>query len=233
MAGVSKCISEADGGQQQLRGNELGVDLCRFRTDDGISIRQQRELAKYFGDAKGPVVDLGCGRGAMLEILRSGGVSSYGVDTFSPALEACRRKGLQVVEADIFSHLEELPECSVGGIFCAHVIEHLHPPEALRLLRESHRVLSPGGVLVLVTPNPRNLQVLSEGFWLDLTHVRFYPARLLKPLLDDAGFSFAQSFEDRYTAYSMSLHRRIAGFLRHVWLWGYTNRGDVVAVGRK
>jgi O-antigen chain-terminating methyltransferase len=179
------------------------------------------------------VVDLGCGRGAMLEILRSSGVPSYGVDTFAPALEDCRRKNLQVTEGDIFSHLEELSEGSVGGIFCSHVIEHLHPPEALKLLRESYRVLSPGGVLLLVTPNPKNLQVLSEGFWLDLTHVRFYPARLLKPLLDDAGFSFAQAFEDRYTAYSMSPLRRIAGFLRHVWLWGFTNRGDVVAIGRK
>jgi SAM-dependent methyltransferase len=233
MQSVSRRISEADSNQQKLRTNELGIDLCRYRTDERIFIRQQKELAKYFMNAKKPVVDLGCGRGTMLELLKSSGVSSYGVDTFSPALEVCRRKGLQVAECDIFSHLEGLPECSVGGIFCSHVIEHLHPPEALRLLRESYRVLSPGGALVLVTPNPKNLLVLTEGFWLDLTHVRFYPARLLKLLLEEVGFNFAQSFEDKYTAYSTVLHRRLGGFLRHLWLWGFTNRGDVVAVGRK
>ena len=125
-----------------------------------------------------------------------------------------------------------LGDSSLGGIFCSHVIEHLHPPEALRLIRESYRVLKSGGTLVLVTPNPQNLLVLTEVFWLDLTHVRFYPVRLLNRVLEEVGFTFVKCFEDKHTRYGTP-YRAVAGFLRRVWFWGLANRGDVVAVGRK
>jgi len=212
---------------------ELGIDLCRYRADEELFRRQQRELAKHFKDAPGAVVDLGCGRGTMLELLKASGIENYGVDSFPAALEICRSRGLKVVESDIFSHLAQLEDSSLGGLFCSHVIEHLHPPEALQLIRESYRVLRKGGTLVLVTPNPKNLLILTEVFWLDLTHVRFYPARLLDGILQDVGFTYVRCFEDKHTAYGRALHKRIGAFVRHLWLWGFTNRGDVVAVGRK
>lgn len=226
-------VLEVQNGQEKPGFKGLGIDLCRYRTDEDVFRRQQRELSKHFEGSPGHVVDLGCGRGSMLELLASQGIETYGVDSYTPALDVCRERGLRVVESDIFSHLTELKDSSVGGVFCSHVIEHLHPPEALRLIRESYRILKSGGTLVLVTPNPKNLLVLTEGFWLDLTHVRFYPVRLLDGILRDVGFKSVNCFEDKHTAYGRALHRRIAALVRHLWLWGFTNRGDVVAVGRK
>lgn len=233
MAVDGRSVATVERSPEKPSFNELGIDLCRYRADEQLFRKQQMELAKYFADVPGPVVDLGCGRGTMLEVLSGNGIRAYGVDTFPPALEVCRQRGLKVIDSDIFSHLADTNDSSIGGIFCSHVIEHLHPPEALRLIRESHRVLRSGGALVLVTPNPKNLLMLTEVFWLDLTHVRFYPARLLDGILQQVGFASVSCFEDKHTAYGTKLHRRIAAFVRHLWLWGFTNRGDVVAVARK
>jgi SAM-dependent methyltransferase len=232
MAVAEKCGSGMES-QEKSSFNALGIDLCRHRADESLFIRQQQDLAKRFVNTAGPVIDLGCGRGRMLELLKAKGIESYGVDTFPPAVEACRKKSLKIIESDIFSHLAELEDSSVGGLFCSHLIEHLHPPEALRLLRESYRVLRSGGVLILVTPNPQNLFILTEVFWLDLTHVRFYPVRLLEDLLEQVGFKVVDCFEDRHTRSSSKLYKRIGGFVRRLWFWGLANRGDVVGVARK
>lgn len=233
MAASGGSVLGTENGREKPGFKDLGIDLCRYRTDEELFRRQQTELAKRFQNAPGPVVDLGCGRGTMLELLTSNGITNYGVDSFPPALEVCRARRLNVVENDIFSHLAGIEDASLGGIFCSHVIEHLHPPEALQLIRESYRALRNGGALILVTPNPKNLLMLTEVFWLDLTHVRFYPARLLDGILQEIGFRFVNCFEDKHTAYGRALHKRIGAFVRHLWLWGFTNRGDVVAVGRK
>ena len=232
MAGATKCVLGGEGGPEGSSFNELGIDLCCWRADEKLFIRQQKALSKYFRNSPGPVVDLGCGWGTMLGILNSEGIINYGIDGFPSAVEVCRKRGLTATESDIFSHLATLGDSSLGGIFCSHVIEHLHPPQALRLIRESYRVLKSGGTLVLVTPNPQNLLVLTEVFWLDLTHVRFYPLRLLNRVLEEVGFSFVKCFEDKHTRYGTP-YRAIAGFLRRIWFWGLANRGDVVAVGRK
>jgi 2-polyprenyl-3-methyl-5-hydroxy-6-metoxy-1,4-benzoquinol methylase len=233
MSAATECRSGGMKAEGRPGAVELRTDLCRFRVDESVFIRQLKALAVHFAGSSGPVVDLGCGRGTMLQILKSSGINCYGVDAFVPALEECRVRGLDVVESDVFQHLSALLDNSIGGIFCSHLIEHLASAEALTLLRESHRVIRPGGALVIITPNPKDLNVLTEVFWLDLTHVRFYPAALLGPLLREAGFRFAECYEDTHTRYSRIFHRRIGGFLRRLWLWGFTNRGDVVAVGRK
>src|SRR5947207_454442 len=124
MAVNGRAILDVESGREKLSFNQLGIDLCRYRADEDLFRRQQTELAKYFKNAPGPIVDLGCGRGTMLEVLTSKAITNYGVDSFPPALEVCRDRGLQVVDSDIFSHLSELEESSVGGVFCSHVIEH-------------------------------------------------------------------------------------------------------------
>src|SRR5215471_3542978 len=141
MAVVGKYPPQIEDTPKQAGFNELGIDLCRYRSDEQLFIRQQKDLARYFIGAPGPVVDLGCGHGTMLVLLKASGVSSYGVEAFPRAVDLCRGKGLSVRQADVFAHLAELNESSLGGIFCSHLIEHFHPPEALRLIRESYRVL--------------------------------------------------------------------------------------------
>jgi len=230
MGDAVRRVSEINEKEPDSRG--LGIDLCRFRVDDDL-LKQQKKFLKYFLGAPGPVADLGCGRGAMLEILRNQQVDSYGVDTFGPSLEMCREKGLKVVDCDLFAHLKGLPASSLGGVFCCHVIEHMTPDLAMVLLRESARILRPGGRLVLVTPNSKDLLVVTEGFWLDLTHVRLYPARLLRTLLEQVGFRHVETLEDKDTRYSKVFYKRIGGFIRRLWFWGLVSRGDVIVVAHK
>ena len=211
---------------------DLGIDLCRFRSDHEL-LAQQKKFVRYFLNSPGPVVDLGCGRGVMLELLRLNNIKSYGVDAFGPGVEVCRQKGLNIVEEDLFVHLKRLPASSLGGIFCSHVIEHLQPASAMILLREAVRVLLPRGTLVIVTPNSKDLMVAMEGFWLDLTHIRFYPARLLSVLLEQVGFHSIEIREDSNSRHGQVLYKRIGVFIRRLWFWGLINRGDVMAIARK
>lgn len=137
---------------------------------------------------QGPVLDLGCGRGEFLELLRQSGVSATGVEANPELVRMVSARGLHAVEADLFDHLRGLEPDSVGGVFCAHVIEHMPPSALFQLITLSHRVLRPGGVLVFETPNPACLAIFSTYFYLDPTHVRPVPSEFVSFLLEEQGF---------------------------------------------
>jgi SAM-dependent methyltransferase len=123
----------------------------------------------------GPIVDLGCGRGEMLELLTWAGMEAYGVDLDAVAVERCRELGLDARAEDLYDHLRSLPDESLGGVFCAQVVEHL-PPETLNgLCREIARVLRPGSRVVVETPNPGTFATHMHSFWRDPTHIRPVP----------------------------------------------------------
>lgn len=117
-----------------------------------------------------PVVDLGCGRGEFLELLRERGIAARGVEGNAQAAAACRAKGLDVVEGDLVDFLRAQPAGALGGVFAAQVAEHLTPPILQRALAEAHRVLHAGGLLVLETVNPRSVTGFLEVYLRDLTH---------------------------------------------------------------
>jgi len=137
-----------------------------------------------------PVADLGCGRGEFLSLLAEQGVTARGVEMSAAAVHACRTEGLNVVEGDAVEFLAGEKEAALGGVFAAQVAEHLPPRALLRLLSEAHRVLRPGGLLVLETVNPRSLVAFLEIYNRDLTHER--------PLHPDtlAFLAAAQGFTD-------------------------------------
>jgi len=116
-----------------------------------------------------PVLDVGSGRGEMLEALNDAGIASSGVDLDPGMVRRARARGLSVVEADGADYLATLPEGALGAIFAAQVIEHLPWPDLQRFLSESRRALRPGGLLVCETVNPHCLRSL-KAFWLDPTH---------------------------------------------------------------
>lgn len=143
-------------------------------------------LKQFYGDC--PAVDLGCGRGEWLEILHESGFDPQGVDLDDGMLEECRKIGLQVHTHDAIDFLQGLPEASQIVVSGFHLAEHL-PFELLQaLIQESLRVLKPGGLLILETPNPENITVGTEKFYLDPTHYRPIPSQFLSFMAEYVGF---------------------------------------------
>ena len=126
-------------------------DVFRGRHDD--IVERQRSYLPYF-ESVTDVLDLGCGRGEFLELLRERGIAARGIDTNAEMVARCVERGLAVTRSDALSHLRALPEASVGGLFSAQVVEHLGPRYLMRLLEAMRRVLRPGGRAVVETINP-------------------------------------------------------------------------------
>jgi SAM-dependent methyltransferase len=150
---------------------------------------RQRQCAYLDLFPAGPVLDLGCGRGEFLLLCREAGLEARGVDADPGMVATCREAGLDVAEADALGYLAGLADGSLGGIFCAQVIEHL-PAEALvALVRLAHAKLRPGGVLLCETPNPACLTVFSGAFYVDLTHIKPIHPEAARFVLEAAGFT--------------------------------------------
>lgn len=168
----------------------------RFRgTPEEIRERISSYLPYLGGDR--PVLDLGCGRGEALEVLREHGIEARGVDSSRRMVEECRERGLEAAEGDLFEVLAAASEGSLGGVVSFHVIEHLAAPSLDRLVRLAWRALAAGGVLILETPNPLSVVVAARNFWLDPTHRRPIHPESLKLLLELAGFRAVEHLELR------------------------------------
>ncbi|MYM97365.1 class I SAM-dependent methyltransferase, partial [Duganella vulcania] len=133
-------------------------------------------------------LDLGCGRGEWLELLGEQGFRAHGVDLDDGMLAACRERGLDVELGDAVACLRALPDNSLAVVSAFHLVEHI-PFELLQtLVAEARRVLLPGGLLIMETPNPENLVVGASSFYLDPTHLRPIPPQLLAFVTEFGGF---------------------------------------------
>ena len=103
-------------------------------------------------------------------------------------VEHCLERGLLVSRADALAYLRELPDGVLSAVTGMHIIEHVTFPWLISLLDEALRVLRPGGVVILETPNPENIIVGSCGFWYDPTHVRPLPPEPTHFLVAERGF---------------------------------------------
>jgi glycosyltransferase involved in cell wall biosynthesis/SAM-dependent methyltransferase len=158
--GFSGAASDAHDG---YRGFE---DIFRG-SEEQIRERQER-YAPIFRDAAW-VLDLGCGRGEFLDMMRDHGIEARGVDLDATMVERCASKGHAVVLGDALSYLREQPDASVPAVFAAQVIEHLPHAVLNDLLALLVAKLAPGGVAVLETVNPHSPPAL-KAFWTDTTH---------------------------------------------------------------
>lgn len=151
-------------------------------------------LAHYvpFFDS-GPVLELACGRGEFLELLRDAGIAGEGVDVDEGMVEAATAAGLAVRQGDAIADLEQRPDNSLRGVFSAHFAEHLQPDVLEHVINQGARVLAPGGVFIAATPNAACLSVLGHDFWRDPTHIRFYEPRLLAFYCAKAGMEVVET----------------------------------------
>lgn len=140
------------------------------------------------GDTGRDILDIGCGRGEWLEIMKAENLVARGIDLNDVLVEECQQRNLDVSKDDALTHLRELPDNSLGAITAFHLIEHLDLDTRIALFDESVRVLKPGGIAIFETPNPQNLLVGSCDFWSDPTHLKpLYPGTH-KFLMEYRGF---------------------------------------------
>ena len=156
-------------------------------------------LAAYTGLFAGAadVLDIGCGRGEFLSLLRERGVSARGIDLNESMVEVCRSRGLEASVADALGYLREQPDGSLGGLFAAQVVEHLRPAYLTQLLDAAFDKLRPGAPIVLETINPACWFAFFSSYIRDITHERALHPDTLKFLLVASGF---QGVQIRYSA---------------------------------
>jgi SAM-dependent methyltransferase len=160
----------------------------RFRGD---SEAIAAELARRYLDLlapNAPVVDVGCGRAELVELLTARGVEAIGVDTDPSMVAEARDRGLDVRLVDGNAFLRGCEPGSIGAIIATHLVEHLELDALVELLELAASRLRPGGVLIAETPNPASLIVLGNSYILDPTHVRPLHPSLLAFLCEGAGF---------------------------------------------
>ncbi|MGE4546390.1 MAG: class I SAM-dependent methyltransferase [Desulfurella sp.] len=138
------------------------------------------------------VLDLGCGRGEWIELVNENGFFGLGVDIDEDMLKACKILNLNAIHADALGFLQKSPDESFVVVSGFHIAEHLPFDVLQNLIKEALRVLKPGGLLILETPNPENIRVASVNFWLDPTHIRPLPPLLLLFLTEYYGFARAK-----------------------------------------
>ena len=139
-------------------------------------------------NAQLPVLDVGCGRGEFLEMLRNAGIPAKGVELNEDMVNFCQERGLDVHQEDAFQHLEKLPDESLAGVMASHFIEHLESKALIDFVTLCHRKIRKGGLVAMETPNPLTLLVSANYFWLDLSHTRPIHPKALSFLAECCGF---------------------------------------------
>lgn len=175
--------------------------LERFAILYGERLRRNRDEAAhlretYLNDFKaarrrtgrdGPIIDVACGTGELVEVLRTGGFQAMGIDPSEARLDEARRRGLPVVQASAVAHLRTLEAGSVVAVAGIGVVERLPFVDLVDLVHEASRVLMPGGLVLFEMLNSANPVVVATSYYAD-PQVRLVPVEVLHTLLDAAGF---------------------------------------------
>jgi O-antigen chain-terminating methyltransferase len=164
------------GFEDRFRGSQREI---RGRLEDYLPILQSAS----------DVLDIGCGRGELLELLQQHGVRARGVDANDAMVQLCRTRGLDVQQADALGFLETQDAGSLGGLVAIQVVEHFEPAYLLRFLEVAHQKLRVGAPLVLETINPACWMAFFECYLRDITHRQALHPDTLKYLVQTSGFS--------------------------------------------
>jgi SAM-dependent methyltransferase len=160
----------------------------RFRGSEADIRARLADYVPHFAGAV-DVLDVGCGRGEFLDLLREAGIDARGLDLNPEMVETCRARGLSAETGDALEYLRRQPDGSLGGLIAVQVIEHLEPGYLGAVLQAAFDKLRPGAPIVLETINPACWVAFFESYIRDLTHVRPVHPETLQYLLHASGFS--------------------------------------------
>jgi len=146
------------------------------------------------GGENAPILDVACGRGEWLELLKEEGLHARGVDVNSVLVAQCRDRGLDVTQAELVDLLRSIPDGTLGAVSAFHIVEHLPLERLILFLDEALRALRSNGLILLETPNPRNIMVGSCNFYFDPTHRNPLPDPVLRFLVESRGFIVSEAF---------------------------------------
>ena len=169
----------------------------QFRgTRDDIKNRQLIYLSYLkeaeLGTTDSPIIDIGCGRGEWLELLKENGFIAKGVEINRVLANECWDLGLTVTLGEGVGFLRQEKRETYGAVTAFQLVEHLPLDTLIELLDESFRVLRPGGIIVFETPNPDNILVGCRNFYIDPTHERPIPSPTLQAVAEARGFANTQ-----------------------------------------
>ncbi len=168
----------------------VGFENLFRGSQEAIAGRLESYLPYFEGASD--VLDVGCGRGEFLDLLKARGIGARGLDLNHEMVEVCRARGLEVAESDVVTYLEQQADGSLGGLFAAQVVEHLQPGYLLRFLELAYHKLRPGAPIVLETINPACWIAFFDSFIRDITHVWPLHPDTLRYLVLASGFRAAR-----------------------------------------
>jgi SAM-dependent methyltransferase len=161
----------------------------RFRGSQETIRDRVQDYVPLFRGATGDVLDVGCGRGELLALLKENGVPARGIDVNAEMVALCRERGLEAGQAGAVEYLESLEDGSLGGLTAIQVVEHLDPAYLSRFLNAAFHKLRRGAPLVLETINPACWMAFFEAYLRDLTHAQPIHPDTLKYLVQASGFT--------------------------------------------
>jgi len=179
----------------QVTGLNYFIFEDRFRGSRNDTKAKQLKFVKYFEGCKN-VLDIGCGRGEFLELLKDNGISGHGIDIDEDMVRYCRSRDLNVEKLDAVSYLNQLEDKSLDGIFIDQVVEHLDPDYLIKMIDLCYKKMLFGAYIIMETVNPLSLLSLAD-FYMDMSHKRPVHPETLKFLMSAAGFreTVAQFYE--------------------------------------
>ena len=162
----------------------------QYRGSQELIRNRLKGYLKYF-EKENNILDIGCGRGEFLELLRENNIEAKGIEIDEGMLLLCKEKKLNVQNIGALEYLSDLEDNSLGGIILTQVIEHLEPNDLIKLISLAYRKLKKGAYFIAETINPRCLLVFTEAYFMDLSHTRMIHPFTVKFLVESEGFEEA------------------------------------------
>lgn len=158
----------------------------KFRGSTEDIKNRQSIYIEYFKNCRN-VLDIGCGRGEFLSLMKKNSIGAKGVDINEDMVLFCQKNDLEVSRNNALSYLSSLSDKTLDGIFSAQVVEHLQPADLINMVKLSYNKLQYGSYFISETINPLCVMA-SQWFYLDLSHVRLIHPDTIRFIMESVGF---------------------------------------------